>query len=437
MTAAEFGVFALPLVLIIAGAHLGGYAFTRIRQPRVIGEILAGLMLGPMVLGRLAPGLSEQIFFDGGASGVGVKYLAVMGFLYNLGLLLLMFASGTGMQRLFGPDDRREVLWLCGIGTALPFALALLVAPFVPLDSLIGPLNHRSALVLVIGIAVAVTSIPVISRIFHDLGILDTRFARIVLGVAVIEDIVLWGVLAVAIALAGSSARTEGDILLHVLGVAVYFLLGLTLFPYLLRKLTRARWNVLARNAPIAYVATVLLGFTAVAGALEVNLVFGAFLAGYALVSSAELRRAIDTLAEVSFGIFIPVYFAVVGYQLDLTRMFSLEMLLGFFALAFAAKFASVAMGARLAGFRWRDTVNLSIVLNARGGPGIVLASVAYEAAIINAAFYTTLVLTALLTSQAAGAWLDLLLRRGWGLIDDGVSPAAAGTAAHKGSAIF
>jgi Kef-type K+ transport system membrane component KefB len=270
----------------------------------------------------------------------------------------------------------------------------------------------------VIGIAVAVTSIPVISKILHDLGILHTRFARLILGVAVFEDICLWVVLAIATALAEAGALPEKKIFTHIASTLMFFGLGLTLFPHLLRKLTTASWNVLSKQNPVAYLFAVLLTYTAAAALLDVSLVFAAFLAGLAAIGNSKiLEDAIHSLSRISFAVFIPIYFAVVGYKLDFGRSFSFTMLVVFLALAALVKLVSAALGARLAGFNWLESTNLAVALNARGGPGIVLASVAFDAQIISASFYTTLVLVAVLTSQAAGAWLGLVMRKGWPLL--------------------
>jgi Kef-type K+ transport system membrane component KefB len=427
MSAAEFGSFSLLLFLLISAAHLFGHVFARLGQPRVVGEILAGVVIGPSVLGYFAPALSSAILPAGESPDAdALRHRAVIGFLYNLGLLLLMFASGAETKGLFRREDRREVAWLGGVGTGVPFAAALAFAPLLPLDAVIGPANHRVALLLVIGIAVAVTSIPVISRIFHDLKILHTRFARLVLGVAVIEDIALWGVLAVATGLAAAGSLPSSRIGFHVAAVVVYFILGLTVFPPLIRWVARESWNVLATDAPVAFVVAVVFAYTAAGAAVDVSPVFAAFLAGYAVVTVRGLRRATSALNRVSFAVFVPIYFAVVGYQLDLTRTFSLVMVGVVFVVACVVKVASAGLAARLAGFAWFDSVNLSIALNARGGPGIVLATVAYDAGIINAEFYTALVFLAVLTSQTAGAWLDSVVRRGWPLLTDSPVPASA-----------
>jgi Kef-type K+ transport system membrane component KefB len=258
---------------------------------------------------------------------------------------------------------------------------------------------------------------------------LHTRFARLVLGVAVIEDIILWAVLAVATALAESGNVPNRKIALHVGLTLIYFGLGLFLAPRLLAKLTRSRWNILAATSPIAYVVVVLLAYSAVASLFDISLVFAAFLAGYAIVADRDfLAQAVKAVSEFSFAVFIPIYFAVVGYKLDLSRSFSISMLAVFLILSSVVKLASAGLGARVAGFGIRDSVNLATALNARGGPGIVLASVAFDAGIINAVFYTTLVLVAILTSQAAGAWLAHVLQSGQPLLSgDAAQPRPRG----------
>ena len=130
----------------------------------------------------------------------------ILSFVYWLGLLLLMFLSGAETRQLFTREERREVGWLTIVGTGIPFVLGLVLGPWLVRPSLAGPHGNRVSLIIVLAVGVAVTSVPVVSKIFADLKILHTRFARLVLGVAVLEDIVLWLALAVATALAGQTA---------------------------------------------------------------------------------------------------------------------------------------------------------------------------------------------------------------------------------------
>ena len=416
MPANAVGPLIFFLAILLTSAHLLGYLFARLRQPRVIGEILAGILLGPFVLGRLA---AYNSLLQLNIAAEPKK--AALDLLYQLGLLLLMFLSGAETRALFQRHERRQIAWLASVGTVLPFFIMLGLASLLPLSWFMGEHSNRTSLLLVMGIAVAVTSIPVISRIFFDLKILHTRFARLVLGVAVLEDIGLWAVLAIATALAASTNTPKSAIAVHVALTLVYFALGLTLAPRATKRISKSRFNMLANNSPVTFTLLIVFGYVAVAGLLDVNLVFAAFLAGFA-VSRKRLGDALETISRFSFALFIPVYFALVGYRLIFGKSFSVSMLLAFLAGACLLKLIAVALGARLAGFRGLDVVNLAVATNARGGPGIVLASVAYDAGIISAAFYTTLVLVAVLTSQAAGAWLEFVLRRGLPLLSSDVA---------------
>jgi len=410
----------LVLLLLVGLAQLLGYVFARLRQPKVVGEILAGVVLGPALIGRLpfASGLMAAIKHQGN----------LLIFVYWLGLLLLMFLSGAETRQLFSREERSEVAWLAIVGTGIPFMLGLLLGPWLIRPALAGPNANRISLIIILAVGVAVTSVPVVSKIFADLNILHTRFARLVLGVAVLEDIGLWLALAVATAMAGKAALNPRAMSYHLITTIGFFLLGLSIVPRIVKRINRSRLNVFAKHSPVAYAIAVLLGYCVVAGALDVSLVFAAFLAGFAVVHKKRrlFSEALDAIGKVSFAFFIPVYFAIVGLKLDLIRGLSLGMLAAFLIGSCVIKILSVSLAGRFAGFRGLELINLAITTNARGGPGIVLASVAFDAGIISPKFYTTLVLAAVLTSQMAGAWLDYVLRQGWPLL----TPADIGESA-------
>jgi Kef-type K+ transport system membrane component KefB len=422
----EIGNVLLTLSVLLVSAHLMGYAFERLRQPRLVGEIFAGVLLGPFVLGRLAPLLSTALFES---STEDSPITVVLGFSYWFGLLLLMFISGSQVRRVLAQENRRETAWLLGIGTPLPFflVLALGLSSLLPIEPIVGAAGQQSSALLVLSIAVAVTSIPVISRIFYDLRILHTRFASLILGSAVLEDIILWAVLAVATAIASSATLAQqhvvGEISSHVGTTLAYITIALFLTPRLLRKFHVSRWNVFLKSSSLGYVILVMFVYAVVAALLGVNLIFAAFLAGFGVVGGiggterVRFSKVFESIEHFSTSTFIPLYFTLVGYRLVFGSAFSLSMLLFFLAGSSILALISVGLGAKLAGFRGLDIVNIAITMNARGGPGIVLASVAYDAGIINASFYTTLVLAAVITSQVAGVWLRFVLSRGWPLL--------------------
>ena len=428
MTSTQLGQFLAGLALLLLLATVLGRLFARFHQPKVVGEILAGVVLGPSLLGAALPQVSADVFgSDGGAD----DYRKIcLGLIYNLGLLLLMFVSGTAVRNVLGRENRKQTAWILGIGTPLPFFLTLLIATQLPLDALMGTADSRSALVLLICSATAVTSIPVITKIFADLGILHTRFASLLLGSAVLEDIMLWGVVSIATALAASSATAGTDavtstVTSHVLVNVAYGGVAFLVMPGLLARIGRARWNGIARDTPVTWALLVFLFYVAVASALDVTLAFAAFLAGFGLIGGIKgsertrFRAPMESLSAVAHSFFIPLYFAIVGLQLDFGKSFSLPILAAFLFGSSALAIGCGALAARLAGFRGVGIVNLAITTNARGGPGILLASVGYSEGIISQGFFTALVLTAVLTSQFCGAWLGFVLRRNWSLLGE------------------
>jgi len=157
----------LVLLLLVGLSQLLGYFFTRLRQPKVVGEILAGVVLGPAIAGRL-PFVAKLLHATNDQGNI-------LNFVYWLGLLLLMFLSGAETRQLFSRDERREVGWLAVVGTGVPFVLALALGPWLVDPALGGIHGNRISLIIVLAIAVAVTSVPVVSKIFADLKILHTR----------------------------------------------------------------------------------------------------------------------------------------------------------------------------------------------------------------------------------------------------------------------
>lgn len=414
----EVASLLLALSLLLIAAHGTGHLFARLRQPPVIGEILGGLLLGPTVLGAVAPGVQSALFPTGGATAT------VLGAVHQLGLLLLMFLAGQELRTTAAAGERKTVAWVATVGIVLPLGIGIAAA--LPLDAgrYSGPAGSATTFTLVFGIAIAVTSIPVISRIMLDLGILQTSFARIVLSVAVLEDVVLYVLLALTLGLADANEADPGGLagLLgtdspvatgagYVLGASVFLGLFLLWGSRLYAAAAGHRANLLARRDPTAFQLVFLLLAASACVLLSVNPVFGALAAGFSVArgtgpTAAADRESRDSLRRFSLAFFIPVYFAVVGLSLDLQRDLDPAFLAGFLVLASLAKGVSVWVGARLSGQDRATSVDLAMALNARGGPGIVLASVTLSAGIISRSFFTTLVLLSVLTSQFAGNWL-------------------------------
>jgi Kef-type K+ transport system membrane component KefB len=411
----------VALGVLLLAAHGMGALFARFRQPPAIGEIVGGLLLGPSALGAAFPAVQHWIFPATGSSA------AALGAIYQLGLLLLMFAAGAEMRRLIQRNAVRAVGLIASFGLVLPFAAGLGLVAVLGVSNFIGTAGNKTALILVFGMAVAVTSIPVISRIMHDTGLLGTRFSRVVLSVAVIEDIVLYVILAVAIGLVQASGSKAFGVpaaldihtvaqssVYHTVAAVLFLGVALTFGGRVYKTLIGLRANPLARRSPVAFQLLWMLALSAGALALGLVPLYGAFVAGItvAMANDGEIVQERNALARVSFGFFIPVYFALIGLQLDLIHHFDVLFFIGFLAFACVAKAASVYLGARLSRESKFMSASLAIAMNARGGPGIVLASTAYATGIINETFFVSLVMLSIVTSLAAGSWLERVADR-------------------------
>ncbi len=424
----DLTLLLLAVCLLLLAAHGLGRFAVRLHQPRVAGEIVGGLLLGPTLFGLLAPGAQRAIFAGGQATKPG---LAIA---YQLGLLLLMYGSGAELRSMLTRGEAKAASLIAVLGNVVPFAAGLALLQAYDASRFYGPAHDRLAFGLVFGLALAVTSIPVIARIMADLGILGTRFARVVLSVAVLEDLMVYVLLNVALArvapgpseafglpsLLGLAPAGAAGHAYHVAVTLAFFGLPALLGPGFVQRAADLPRNFVHRSSPIAFQLLVLFALTAAASFLGVSPAFGALIAGI-LASDlrGEAERARGEIRSVAGASLVPLYFALVGLRLDLVRHFEPGFFAAFFAFACATKALSSYAGARLARENRRGSLNLAVALNARGGPGIVLASIAFDAKIINEGFYTILVMTALVTSVAAGSWLCAILRRGEGLLDE------------------
>ncbi|MFF4710752.1 cation:proton antiporter [Streptomyces eurythermus] len=422
---------ALTTVCVVA--HGCGFLFAALRQPPVIGEIVGGILLGPSFLGLFAPGAVSALFPTSGPVAHGLDAL------HQLGQLLLLFLAGAELRVRAGGRERRTGAAVATAGLVLPFAAGAGIVLLTGPGRFAGPAGTTVTTALVVGLAMAVAAIPVISRIMMDLGIMDTVFGRIVLMVAVVEDIILYVVLAVVLGLAqagaeqsvglwqefGSTSLTASA--LYFTGVSLVFVgLALARGARWYRWLAGHRANVLARRSPVAFRLVFLLAVVLLSLALGVNTVFGALVAGICAARGDEpepdggdrggrsrerqepvrAAQAWEAIRQFAQSFFVPVFFALVGVRLDLAREFDVWFFTWFLLLACGVKTLSVWGAARLAGETPAFAGSLALALNARGTLGVILAGVTHQAEVISDGFFAVLVLVSVLTSQAAGYWL-------------------------------
>jgi Kef-type K+ transport system membrane component KefB len=421
LSTADVVHLVIALALLVLAAHAVGFLFARFRQPAVIGEIVGGLLLGPTVLGALAPRVTAALFPTSGPVAVGIAAVN------QIGLLLLMFLAGAELRVRAARRERRTAGLVTVAGLVVPFCVGALVVAVAGYRNYAGPHGSALSLTLVFGIAAAVAAIPIIARIMMDLGIITTPLGRIVMLVAIAEDAALYVMLAVVLGLADAESHDAYGLWSAVgtpavLPTAVYHTAASLLFlgtaavfgPRFFRWLASARWNIVNRANPTAFRLVFLLLSVACCAGLGVTPIFGALLAGLSAVRGDSLERdttatraAWDAIRRFSLAFFVPAYFALVGLQLDLAHQFDPLFFLWFTVLVCVVKGLSAWLAAVLSGEDRSTAVLLAVALNARGTPGVLLATVTYGAGVINVRFFTALVLMSIVTCEIAGFWLE------------------------------
>ena len=410
----ELTRFFFAIALLLISAHGFGYLFQRFKLPRVIGEIVGGLVLGPTILGFFAPNIFTWIFNAFESEG---KLISII---YWFGLILLMFISGFSIQKSFSKGDKKTIFAILIGATIIPFIAGWIAPTFYDFSPFLGIKNNMLALKIVIAVAVAVTSIPVISRIFIDLKVINTRFAKIVLTSATIQDVILWVALAIATGIVSVEVLPLSGIITTVLITLFFFGVSLIIMPRLLKFSNNLRLNLLIKSSVTGYTLFICFFFVAIASILNVNLVFGAFLAGIVIGTMPNEKFGVvkTHIKEISLAFFIPIYFAVVGLKLDLIHNFNLLFFLGF--LLFTTLFETIGtlIAVKLTKKNWLTSFNFAVAMNTRGGPGIILATIAFDMGIINETFFVTLIMIAIITSILSGYWFKFMLLKGWKFLE-------------------
>lgn len=388
----------IALALLLAGAYVFGSLFEKIKAPRVVGEIIGGMFWGGSFLYFFAPDAMAGIFMAYEQEG------KVLNIFYQLGLIFLMFLSGYNTKIEFDRKNVRTIGCVFIGATILPMAGAI---PFISMfqEHFIGELDNAAAFGLVFAIGVAITSIPVISKIFFDMGIMNTKFSDTVLTVSTFQDLCLWILLNAATRIA-----TTGEIRLLEMVVVVIVTLGLFVAVKLVSDHVHA-WK--KKFKPIDFYTVsfaALLLAAALLYKLGINIMYSSFLVGYIVKAVAgvddETKNRMESLGNFMFSFFIPIYFALVGIQLNVIHDFSVVRFIVFFVIAFGLEAAGTLILLQFTDLNRATKINFAVTMNARGGPGIVLATVAYSYKIISVEFFTVLILTTMLSSLIAGYWL-------------------------------
>lgn len=396
----------LQLIVVLLAARGLGIVARCCGQPAVVGEIVAGLLLGPSLLGWAWPSASALLFPPAS--------LGALGMLAQLGVLLFMFLVGLDLDLDAMRAKLRTAVIVSHTSIFVPFALGVgLVLAAYP--ALTAPGVPFQALALFMGIAMSVTAFPVLARILEERGLMETDIGRNAIACAAIDDVSAWCLLALVVALAQSASPLQALLTAGLTIVFTVLMLG-GLKPLL------ARWAAArdARGNPdtlsTTLVLVVLLSSAAATELIGIHALFGAFIAGLAMPRRGALRAQLrERLHAFGTIVLLPLFFALTGLRTELGLLQGgADVLLcaAIIAVAVAGKLGGSYAAARLTGASQRDSLTIGALMNTRGLMELVVLNLGYDLGILSPRVFTMMVIMALVTTLMTGPLLSLIERR-------------------------
>lgn len=401
-------VFFLELVVLLVAGRLLGEAFRALRQPAVVGELIAGVILGPSVLGAAAPGVEAWLFPAPGGRGLPPSLDAFA----TLAVTLLMLAAGLEVD-LNLLVRQKKVTFLCALfGSVMPLAFGLAAGLAFAGNWGIPQGVPPFSFALVLGINLAMSALPVIARTLLDLGIYRTSVGTVILSAAMLDDLGVWILFSLAMGLSRGGSGSA----------AALWAVPLWTLVFTFGMCTVGRWLVAWARPVIeerfAWPGT-MVAMTVAAGVamgsltmwIGIHPVFGSFLTGVVIGSTPGLRPGTkDVIYGFVMSVFAPILFASLGLRVNLATSFDLALVAVVFFLGSAGKILGAGMGARMGGLGWREASAVAVGLNARGIMGIVLGMVALEHGVIDERMFVALAILGVGTSLLSGPLLRLIL---------------------------
>lgn len=396
----------VQIVVVLAAARLCGHLIRRLGQPAVMGEILAGILLGPSLLGLVAPEALAFLFPPAS--------LPTLSVLAQVGVLLFMFVVGLEVDLSKQARQVRAAIVVSHAGIVLPFLLGIGVA-LLGYRELAAPGVPFTGFALFLGIAMSVTAFPVLARILKERGLSQTELGQKALACAAIGDVLAWCLLAAVVAIV--NARGLGDALWTVALTAAF---GFVMIKGVRPPLERIvdKWYIPGGREGYPLIAGMLIfAFTSamLTEMIGIHALFGAFLAGTLVSGHRDFRAYLhDRVLPLSSLIMLPLFFAQVGLRTHVGLLDGARDWLicgGIILVATAGKLGGGLLAARWAGSSWRESAALGVLMNTRGLMELIVLNIGYELGILSERVFTMLVIMALVTTLMTGPLLGALLR--------------------------
>jgi len=401
-----FGRLMLAIAAVILAARLLGAALSRIGQPRVMGEVLAGILLGPTLLGAVAPGVMDYLF--------PADIVPLLAAAASIGLVFYLFLVGMELDPRILRERATQAALISNTSVAFPLALGLLVA--LPLYELLAPDTDYLPFALFMGVAMSITAFPVLARILIERRMVRRPVGALSLAGAAIDDVTAWGLLALATAVAGAGSGIDA---LFVVGLAGVFTTAMIVIGRPLLARVSVAYDEVGHVPPL-WIATIFVGILLsayVSQTIGIAAIFGAFVMGLIMPRHAGLTRDVsERLESFVVTVLLPLFFVVTGLRTEvgaLDRPVLWPLTLALLVVAIAGKWLGAMAAARYGGFSWRDSAALGALMNTRGLTELIVLNIGLDLGLISPALFTMLVLMALVTTFMTGPALRLLDPRG------------------------
>lgn len=390
----NIALLLLQIIVILFASRMVGYLFRFLHQPQVMGEMIAGILLGPSLLGWVSPDILSFLFPKNSLDSLNA--------ISQLGLILFMFLVGLELDVSSIRKNGGKALLISHTSIIFPFflgsLLALILYPQLSNNS-VSFLNFA----IFIGTAMSITAFPVLARILSERKLINTVMGSISLACAAIDDVTGWILLAVVVVLARSSTM-DSQILLTIFGLLLFVVLIFLVFRPIFKKLgENFEKNGKITHDFLAILFLLLLLSSWVTEELGVHALFGAFMIGVAMPKDNRFVHALtEKINDVAVVLFLPIFFALTGLNTSINLIDSPQLWL--FAIliilvAILGKFGGATVAARISGMSWRDSGSVGVLMNTRGLMELVLLNIGLEIGVISPALFSMLVLMTLTTT--------------------------------------
>jgi Kef-type K+ transport system membrane component KefB len=398
-------ILLAQIVTIIIAARFFGYISRKIGQPTVVGEVIAGIVLGPSLLGLYFPDFATSLF--------PVQSLGNLQLLSQIGLILFMFVIGMELDLTVLRNKAHDAVVVSHASIIVPFALGVGFAYFT--YETFAPQNiNFTSFALFMGIAMSITAFPVLARIVQERGIQKTKLGTIVITCAAADDITAWCILAAVIAIV-KAGSFGSSLFIILMAVAYVFVMLKVVRPFLKRigDLHTSRENLSQPIVAIFFLTLILSSY--VTELIGIHALFGAFMTGAIIPENAKFRNIfIEKVEDVSVVLLLPLFFVFTGLrtQIGLLNEPSLWWTAGIIILvAVSGKFLGSAIAAKFVGQSWKDSLAIGALMNTRGLMELVVLNIGYDLGVLTPEVFAMMVIMALVTTMMTGPALDLINR--------------------------